>query len=644
MPVVTFLPSYRKVEVGKGSTILDAARKAGLQMNVVCGGVGKCGKCIVYVRSGKVAFDRQKYGRFFTPEELERGACLACTTEVHSDLDVSVPETSLIQEQKILIEGLDITTAFLPSVFKYHVTLSAPTLEDPSPDLTRLLEGIHRQRHGPAPTKIFAPLGVLRRIPEILRAADWDVTATVGLQPPGKYLLLNVEAGDTSDRLYGVSIDLGTTTVVAYIWDLVSGTVAGISSNYNRQISCGEDILSRVNFGRKSGLAKLQALAAESINTAITSAADQAGIDREDIYEVMVAGNTVMTHMLLGIDPAYIISEPYVPVVRRSINTAAPDLGLQVAPTAGVFAFPAVSDFIGGDIVADVLASGMGDRDEVSLMLDIGTNFEVVLGNSEWMFSCAGAAGPALEGGEVLFGMRANPGAIERVTIDPATLEPWYRTINDVKPMGICGSGLIDLLAELLTACVIDRNGLIDTTIDSPRVRRGDHTAEYVLAFADRTGLGKDLVVTENDIKSLIMSKASVLAACAVLMNVAGITHDEIGTIYFSGGFGNYINKQNAITIGLIPEVPLDRIKNIGNGAINGANIALINRDERRTLSLIAERIAYIELNAEPSFMEEYTSSSFLPHTDAALYPGVSAMLDRCRVRAHENGVRHTEA
>jgi uncharacterized 2Fe-2S/4Fe-4S cluster protein (DUF4445 family) len=351
-----------------------------------------------------------------------------------------------------------------------------------------------------------------------------------------------------------------------------------------------------------------------------------------------------MTHMLLGIDPAYIISEPYVPVVRRSINTSASNLGLQVAPTAGVFAFPAVSDFIGGDIVADVLASGMGDRDEVSLMLDIGTNFEVVLGNSEWMFSCAGAAGPALEGGEVLFGMRANPGAIERVTVDPATLEPRYRTINDVKPMGICGSGLIDLLAELLTACVIDRNGLIDTTIDSPRVRRGNHTAEYVLAFADRTGLGKDLVVTENDIKSLIMSKASVLAACAVLMNVAGITHEEIGTIYFAGGFGNYINKQNAITIGLIPEVPLDRIKNIGNGAINGANIALINRDERRTLSLIAERIAYIELNAEPSFMEEYTSSSFLPHTDAALYPGVSAMLDRCRVRAHENGVRHTEA
>ncbi len=643
MPVVTFLPSYRKVEVPTGTTILDAARKAGLQMNVVCGGVGKCGKCLVYVKAGKAEFDRQKYGRFFTPAELGRGACLACTTTVVSDLDVTVPEGSLIQEQKILIEGLDLTTAFRPSVLKYHVTLSAPTLEDPSPDLNRMLDAIHRQ-HGPLPEKIFAPLGVLRKIPEILRAADWDVTATVGLQPPGKYWLLNVEAGDTSDRLYGTSIDLGTTTVVAYIWDLVSGKVAGIASNYNRQISCGEDILSRVNFGRKSGLPKLQTLAAESINTAITNAANQAKIDRDDIYEVMVAGNTVMTHMLLGIDPAYIISEPYVPVVRRSINTAASNLGLSVAPTAGVFAFPAVSDFIGGDIVADVLACGMGTSDEVSLMIDIGTNFEVVLGNNEWMFSCAGAAGPALEGGEVLFGMRANPGAIERVTIDPTTLEPQWKTINDIKPKGICGSGLIDLLAELLTSCVIDRNGLIDTTIDHPRIRKGEYAPEYVVAFADQTGIGKDLVVTENDIKSLIMSKASVLAACAVLMNVAGIAHTDLGTIYFSGGFGNYINKQNAITIGLTPEVPLDRIKNIGNGAVNGANIALINRDERRTLDVIADNIAYIELNAEPSFMEEYTSSSFLPHTDLERFPGVLALLDRCRLRAHTNGIRHTEA
>jgi len=643
MPIVTFLPSYRKIEVPPGTTILDAARKAGLSMNVVCGGVGKCGKCIVYVKTGKAHFDRQKYGRFFTPGELARGACLACTTTIASDLDVTVPEGSLIQEQKILIEGLDMTTAFRPSVFKYHLSLSPPTLEDPSPDLTRILDEIHRQ-HGPRPEQIFAPLGVLRRIPEILRAADWDVTATVGLQPPGKYWLLNLEAGDTSDRLYGVSVDLGTTTVVAYIWNLVTGRVAGIASNYNRQISCGEDILSRVNFGRRSGLGKLQTLAAESINTAITNAANHARIDRDDIYEAMVAGNTVMTHMLLGIDPGYIISEPYVPVVRRSINTAASNLGLSIAPTAGVFAFPAVSDFIGGDIVADVLACGMGTRDEVSLMIDIGTNFEVVLGNNEWMFSCAGAAGPALEGGEVLFGMRANPGAIERVTIDPETLEPTWKTINGIPPKGICGSGLIDLLAELLTACVIDRNGLIDTTITHPRIRRGEYSPEYVVAFANETGVGKDIVFTENDIKALIMSKASVLAACTVLMNVAGITYRDLGTIYFSGGFGNYLNKQNAITIGLIPEVPLDRIRNIGNGAVMGANIALINRDERRTLDVIADNIAYIELNAEPSFMEEYTSSSFLPHTDLSLFPGVSEMLNRCRIRARSNGIHHTEA
>jgi uncharacterized 2Fe-2S/4Fe-4S cluster protein (DUF4445 family) len=415
--------------------------------------------------------------------------------------------------------------------------------------------------------------------------------------------------------------------------------VVGIASNYNRQISCGEDILSRVNFARKNGLPKLQALAAESINLAITSAANGAGIDREDIYEVVVAGNTIMTHILMGIDPAYMIEEPYVPVVRRYLTTAAPRVGIEVAKDASVFLFPAVSDFIGGDIIADILASGMGEKDEISLLIDIGTNFEVVLGNREWMFSCAGAAGPALEGGEVLFGMRANPGAIERITIDPVTLEPMYQTINSVKPMGICGSGLIDLLSGLLKACVVDRTGRINTGIVHPRVRHGTHFPEYVIAWRGESGNNKDIVITENDIKNLIMSKASVLAACMTLMQQAGITRNDISTIYFSGAFGNYINKENAIIIGLIPEVPVGQIKNIGNGAVEGANLALINRKKRKTLDEIAKNIAYIELNAETSFMDEYTGSSFLPHTDLSLFPGVQKMLDECRLKKNSGGV-----
>lgn len=631
MPVVTFLPSYRKAEVEFGATVLEAAQRAGLNMNVVCGGQGKCGKCIVYRKSGRVAFERQQYSRFFTQGELEKGALLACEAFVNGDLEIVVPESSLIQEQKILIEGLDLTTAFRPSVMKYHVTLSPPTLEDPSPDLTRLLDGVEKV-HGPKTEQVFVPLGALRSVPQILRDGNWDVTATVALMPPGRFWLIDLEEGDTSDRLYAAAVDLGSTTVVACIWDLVRGKVVGIASNYNRQISCGEDILSRVNFARKNGLSRLQTLATESINAALTAAANNAGIDRDDIYEVMVAGNTVMTHMFLGIDPAYMIAEPYVPVVRRSINTEAASIGISVARNAGLFVFPGVSDYIGGDIVADVLACRMGEREEISLMIDIGTNFEVVLGNNEWMFSCAGAAGPALEGGEVLFGMRANPGAIEQITIDPDTLKPTYSTINQVKPKGICGSGLIDLLAELLTSCVIDRNGLIDTTIENPRVRKGEYYAEYVVVWKEEAGTDKDIVITQNDIKNLIMSKASVLGACSTLMKVAGITHEEIDTIYFSGGFGNYLNKQSAITIGLIPEVQLDQIKNIGNGALMGANIALINRDQRRTLDLIARNIAYIELNAEPSFMDEYTQSSFLPHTDLSLFPNVSALLDRCRL------------
>ena len=631
MPSVTFLPTYRKIAVDPGTTILAAAQKAGIQMNVVCGGQGKCGKCVVYLKSGLVSFDREKYGRYFTAGELENGACLACQTAVEGDVQVMIPESTLIQEQKILVESLGIGTELHPSVWKYALELQPPTLEDPSPDLTRLLWGIQKMG-GPVAEKIYAPLEVLRSIPAVLRDSGWKVTGTVALVPGG-YRLINVEKGDTARFLYGAAVDLGTTTVVVYLRSLVDGKVLAVASNYNRQISCGEDILSRVNYARKGGLDRLQQLAAESINAALTAAANSAGIDRDEIYEVVISGNTVMTHILMGIDPAYMIEEPYVPVVRRYLTASAQRLGIGVNANAGLFVFPAVSDFIGGDVVADILAAGMAERDEVSLLIDIGTNFEVVLGNREWMFSCAGAAGPALEGGEVLFGMRANPGAIERISLDLDTLDPTYETINSVKPRGICGSGLIDLIADLLRACVIDRTGRINTAIRSPRIRQGAHFPEFVVAWARETAIGKDIVITENAVKSLIMSKASVLAACFTLMNEAGIRREEIASIFFSGAFGNYINKEHAITIGLIPEVPIGSIQNIGNGAVEGANIALINRKKRRIIDEIARMIAYIELNAEPSFMDEYTRATFLPHTDLALFPEVERLLDACRIR-----------
>ncbi|WAC04007.1 MAG: ASKHA domain-containing protein [Methanoregula sp.] len=630
MFTVTFLPGYRKIEVPRGTTILDAAQRSGMNINVVCGGQGKCGKCVVYVQSGRIEFDPQKNSKFFTSEELIEGACLACQATVQGDIQVIVPDSTLIQEQKILIEGQETGIELYPSVRKYYVRLQPPTLSDPSPDLSRLLWGIQKSG-GPIAEKIYAPLEVLREIPYVLRHSDWKVTCTIALVPGG-YRLVDLQENDTSKRLYGAAVDLGSTTVVVYIWDLVTGKMNAVASNYNKQISCGEDILARVNFAKKNGLTKLQSLAADSINTALTTAANSAGIDREDIYEVVVAGNTVMTHILLGIDPAYMIAEPYVPVVRRALSVASDRIGIACNRNGGLFAFPAVSDFIGGDIIADILACGMAEKEDISLLIDIGTNFEVVLGNREWMFSCAGAAGPALEGGEVLFGMRANPGAIDMIVIDPATLDPIYSTINGIKPRGLTGSGLIDLLAELLSTCVIDRNGRINTSFNNLRIREGVHFPEFVVVRAEETDIGKDIVLNENDIKNLIMSKASVHAACVTLMKEAGISRQDINTIYFAGAFGNYLNKKNATTIGLIPEIPITQIKNIGNGAVTGANIALINRRKRKTLDDIATRIAYIELNAEPAFMDEYTSSAFLPHTDLSLFPEVQKMLDACRL------------
>jgi len=631
MPTVSFFPNYRTVEVEKGATVLEAAQKAHVNMNVVCGGQGKCGKCVVYRKTGDAFFDVEKYRIFFIPEELEKGACLACQTVVLGDLTVEIPESTLIQEQKILVESIDFEASLLASVKKYYLALTPPTLEDPSPDLTRLLWQIEKQG-GPQVRANFAPLPILQDLSRLLRGSDWKVTATVAMVPGG-YRLIQVERDDTTGHLYGAAIDLGTTTIVATVRSLKDGAIVGGASNYNQQISCGEDILSRVNYARKSGLTRLQQLAAESINTALRNACDRGGIDPENIYELEIAGNTVMTHLLLAIDPGYMIAEPYVPVVRRSIYTTAEHLGLTVNRAAGVYFFPSVSNFIGGDVVGDILTCGMGEKEEVSLLIDIGTNFEVVLGNREWMISCAGAAGPALEGAEVLFGMRANPGAIEKVAIEQNPFRIRYDTINRIKPKGLCGSGMIDLLAELLRNCYIDRTGRLDTGAQNPRIRQGEYYPEFVVVPKEENELGKDIVITENDIQNLIMSKAAILAACFTLMDTAGITRDGLGYIYLAGAFGNYLNRENAITIGLIPEVPVDRIKTIGNGALAGANIALLNREKRRMLDQIAHEITYIELNADPTFMDRYTSCSFLPHTDLSLFPRVEKMLAECRVR-----------
>ncbi|MDD1675480.1 MAG: 2Fe-2S iron-sulfur cluster-binding protein, partial [Methanomicrobiales archaeon] len=321
MPVITFLPSHRKVEVEKGTTILEAAQKANLNMNVVCGGQGKCGKCVVYRKNGEAEFDQEKYRMFFTPEELCRGASLACRTHALGDLSIEIPDSTLIQEQKILEESMGVEVVVLPSVTKYYAEMTPPTLEDPSPDLTRLLWRIEKQG-GPPVRKIFAPLPILKELSRTLRENEWKVTATVAIVPGG-YRLIHIEGGDTRSRLYGAAVDLGTTTIVVTVRSLVDGTIMGVASNYNRQISAGEDILSRVNFARKTGLSRLQRLAAESINIALHSACEAANIDSDDIFELEIAGNTVMTHLLLEIDPEYMIAEPYVPVVRRSIYTTA---------------------------------------------------------------------------------------------------------------------------------------------------------------------------------------------------------------------------------------------------------------------------------------------------------------------------------
>jgi len=631
---VSFLPENKTVEVETGTTLLKAAEKADVYINSLCGGEGLCGECRLQVISGNARADKTAIG-FFSSKEIKDGFVLACQTKVNDNLEVMVPARSRIEMEKIITEGVHVdysepasvdlhkekaesSAALQPLVAKVYLELIEPTLSDNISDIDRVVRELHRK----LPYKDYEiTLDCLRSLADTLRNNSWKVTATVG-KHNGLGRVLRIEGGDTTGRHYGIAVDVGTTTVVVQLVDLVSGRILGVEGNHNLQARYGEDVISRMVFacGRGSLDALHQAILS-NINSLTKVLAKENSIEMEDIDCVVAAGNTVMSHFLLGLPPCSIRLEPYVPTAMVYPQILAEEIGIQTSPDAIVEVLPSVSSYVGGDIVAGVLACGLADRQEISCLIDVGTNGEIVVGNQEWMVCCSASAGPAFEGGGMKWGMRATKGAIEKVVINDGRVE--YDTITGARPRGICGSGLIDTIYELQRNDIIGPDGKFDLSHKSPRLFTDAEGPQYILAFAEETETGQAITITETDIANLIKSKGAVFAAIKSLTDYIGLTFDQLQAIYLAGGFGSSLRIDKAIAIGLLPDVEKSRIQFIGNSSVTGARMSLLSTAVFEKSIGISRKMTNIELSAYPPFMNEFIAALFLPHTDKRLFPNV---------------------
>ena len=640
MPNVRFLPDEITVEARSGDNLLDLAAGAGVYVPASCGGDGVCGKCRVLIASGEAACGQQNV----IPEaERRQGYVLACKTSVMSDdLVVQVPVKArevgrdLRRKPKttraIPARSLDSLVGAWeidPPVEKRFLKIDPPSIEDNVPDLQRLMRAIRKGcLDCDEPTYDHPEL--LRTLPFILRQAGWEVTVILlrGKRAEEPDRIIAVEPGDTTGRFYGLAVDIGTTTIGGVLLDLNRGQVIAESSVYNGQIAHGEDVISRIIYSQRlGGLKTLQGKVVASINQIIAATCETAGIAASDITYIMAAGNTIMSHLLLGLDPKFIREAPYVPICNQMPLTRAAAIGIDAHPSMRLFLYASVASYVGGDIVSGVHACQMYKNPALTLFIDIGTNGEIVVGNDDWMICAACSAGPAFEGGGIKHGMRAASGAIENFHLDPETLEPMIITIDHAKPKGICGSGLISIVAELLDARVIDQQGKFDRGRKHPRLREGADGFEYVLAWAKDTMTGEDLMLTEVDLDNLIRAKGAMFAGYVTLLESVGMTFSDLERVVLAGNFGAYIDLERAIAIGLLPDLDRGRFFYLGNASLLGAQISLTDHKRFRERTQVSRLMTNMELSESPQFMNHYMASLFLPHTDMGLFPTVRERL-----------------
>lgn len=645
MPTVTFMPDNCAVEVAEGENLLRAALLADIVVHASCGGDGSCGKCLMVVESGEVEASPSIH---LSAELASAGYVVGCKTGVRGDVTVSIPSEArsgaapantgtcravnpvLSRQQRVARLPRHTSP---PPVAKRLIRMTAPDATDMSNDASRAKLGL-RRAHGIRDATIS--LAALRELPRIAREGGWTVTA-IAAEPcdtlPG---VSGFQAGDTTDRQYAVAVDIGTTTVEIAVIDLNTGGEIARRAEYNAQTRLGDDVISRIIASTKpGGLEKLTRLVIDTIGELVSAALSESGCSAEDIVCYYVAGNTVMTHLFLGITPEHIRVAPYAPATSSFPWMRASELGLPGARTTRLHATMCPASWLGGDIVAGVIAAGIPWTEKLTLYVDIGTNGEVVLGNSEWLVSASCSAGPAFEGRGIRHGMRAAEGAIEQVRIDAETLEPSFLTIGTSSPVGICGSGLIDCVSELFLCGALERTGHFVAGLDNPHLREGDNGLEYVLVDAGSSASGRDIVLTERDIDNLIRAKAAIYAGITVLTESLDVNLTDIEEIVIAGGFGRYLDLERIITLGMMPELPRERFVFLGNGSLLGTALMATSREVLRTARKTAEMMTYLELSVNAGFMDNYGSALFLPHTDFEAFPIAEKLrADRARVRA----------
>jgi len=610
---IIFEPSGKKIKVKEGMTLLDATNEARVGIEAICGGKGTCGKCKIYLKNGSLSDITSNERKKLSEEELANGARLACQAVIMDHCMINVPEESIIGKQKILVDGVDSSVVLNPIVKAFSIRFSPPNLEDNRSDWSRLADELETVSGF---KDIDVDLETLRILPNILRDHNYAISVTLF-----KNRVVDISGFDEK-KVYGVAVDIGTTTMVAYLVDLTDGKVVGIGSMMNPQIPYGDDVMTRISYSFKhENLKKLSDVVVCGVNQIISKACEEGGVDIAKISEVIAVGNTAMHHIFLGMYPAYLSLSPYCPVIQKALDIQARDLGLLTNPLGNCHVPPVVAGFVGSDHLGVILSCDIHKKPEMTLAIDIGTNGEIVLGNKDGMMCCSAAAGPALEGSHIKCGMRAADGAIEKVKIKHGRLDVEYKTIGNSKPLGICGSGIIDIVAEMLKTAVIDVTGSIREKVGNDRIQKGGKRDEFVIEWARKTKIKKDIVITSRDIREIQLAKSAIYSGISILMDKRGITAKDIDRVLIAGAFGNYIDVENAMTIGLFPEVPFEKVKSVGNAAGTGARVSLISQAKRKEENEILKKLKYVELATENNFQEEFIAAMNFPHTNLSLFP-----------------------
>jgi len=629
---INFLPSGKNIEVSKNHNLRQSILDCGLEIESSCGGVGTCGRCVVQVKKGRVD---TKETRFLSPNEQKKGFVLSCLSRVIDDIEVYIPEQKKVRaiiDKGKLAEGSKVYAGVSsqeqekpevePWVKKFTVEVKKPSLSYGTSDLFRFKKAV-REKLGIE--EVTVPIDVLKKLPTELRKNDWEATAVI---ESNKNVIIDIYSQKRPNRLYGLALDIGTTTLVMYLVDLEDGKILGSESEYNPQIRFGEDIINRIVYAnREGGLKKLKEVVTDSVNNLIWRLLLVSKVEPDDIVSVMVSGNSTMMHLFYEVCPKYIREEPYVTVANRFSDCKAQDIGLKHIRNAYTYSMQGVASYLGGDITSGILATGMNHEQDLALFIDLGTNGELVVGNCEWMMGCSCSAGPAFEGGGVKCGIRAIDGAIEKVYIDQDTFRCQVSTIGGSRARGICGSGLIDIIGEMYLKGVIDRKGRFHRDIGNRYLKEEDGNWRYTLIEASDSATGSEIYISEVDIDNLMRAKAAVYAGIKTLLEEVDLSVYDLEKVYIAGGLGKNLNIGNAIVIGMLPDINIDRYFFMGNTSITGAYISLLSGKKYRQSIALAEAITYMELSVNMKFMDRYVAGLFLPYTDLKDFPTVEELL-----------------